>query len=122
MPAKLSTHVLDTANGIPAANMQVELHAIDGAARHHITTFHTTTDGRNGDGLLLNEQTLKVGQYELLFHVGDYFRGRGEKPAADAAVLFLDVVPIRFGIPDATVGYHVPLLCSQWSYSTYRGS
>ena len=123
MPPKLSTHVLDTANGCPAGNMRVELWSLDGPAPTKLKEFRTNADGRNGDGPLLDEATMKVGKYELRFHVAEYFAMKNpETPKAPSGVAFLDVVPVQFGIPDAAQGYHVPLLCSQWSYSTYRGS
>ena len=117
MPAKLSTHVLDTANGCPAQRMKVELWRID-SARTLLKTAFTNADGRT-DAPLLNADELKVGQYELVFFVGDYFATKTPTPTS---VRFLDTVPIRFGIADASASYHVPLLCSPWSYSTYRGS
>jgi 5-hydroxyisourate hydrolase len=98
----LSTHVLDTANGRPAAGVQIELTSPDGTKR----TVHTNDDGR----ATLGDTT--AGEYELLFAVGDYF--------GDAA--FLDRVPVRFTIRDPDAHYHVPLLVSPWAYSTYRGS
>jgi 5-hydroxyisourate hydrolase len=119
-PAKLSTHVLDTANGRPAAGMKVELFAVDGTSRVLVKSIVTNADGRNGDGPLLQSDEMRVGRFELHFHVGEYFRSLGQLATGD--VSFLDVVPVAFGIPDATQGYHVPLLCLQWSFSTYRGS
>lgn len=115
---KLSTHVLDTANGCPAAGMQIELWFVSGADRHFIKTVRTNNDGRT-DGPLLSGDELKEGQYELLFFVGDYF---AKKMSSATPVKFLDQVPIRFGIADGSAAYHVPLLCSPWAYSTYRGS
>lgn len=117
MPAKLSTHVLDTANGCPAANLQIELWSLAASRRNLIKTVKTNADGRT-DQPLLSGDDLKAGEYELVFLVGDYFAGRN----SPAAKVFLDLVPVRFRINDATAGYHVPLLCSPWSYSTYRGS
>ena len=106
---KLSTHVLDTANGRPAAGMKIELRRVPSG--EIIKTLATNSDGRT-DKPVLGPDEIKEGEYELAFHVGAYF---GE---AD----FLDVVPVRFRIADAGQNYHVPLLCSPWSYSTYRGS
>jgi hydroxyisourate hydrolase len=121
MPAKLSTHVLDTASGRPAAGMLVELFEVTAKGDTTLLkSMRTNEDGRNGDGPLLAEAEMRVGQFELRFHVGEYFKRLGSVSAE--GVLFLDVVPIRFGIPDASQGYHVPLLCTPWSYSTYRGS
>lgn len=118
MAGKLTTHVLDTARGCPAADIVIELWAIDAAgARIHLTSTVTNADGRT-DAPLLSGDTLQVGRYELIFAVGDYFSQLTEAitPA------FLDRIPIQFGIADATAHYHVPLLVSPWSYSTYRGS
>jgi 5-hydroxyisourate hydrolase len=113
MPAKLSTHVLDTTRGTPAANMQIELWSLNGSARQLLKTIRTNADGRT-DAPLLAAAEMKTGEYELLFFVGDYFGTAGTR--------FLDKVPVRFGITDDAASYHVPLLCSPWSYSTYRGT
>src|SRR4051812_29695237 len=113
---RLTTHVLDTASGIPAQGMRVELHRLDAAAA--LADIHTTADGR-APAPLLDGDTLRSGNYELRFHVADYFRARGT-PLSEPP--FLDVVAIRFGIADVAQHYHVPLLVSPWSYSTYRGS
>jgi 5-hydroxyisourate hydrolase len=114
---KLTTHVLDTAAGIPARDLRIELFAAD-AAEAAIAIVRTDADGR-APSALLEGASLRAGRYELRFHVAEYFRARGvslpETP-------FLDVVVIRFGIADAARHYHVPLLVSPWSYSTYRGS
>jgi 5-hydroxyisourate hydrolase len=116
---RLSTHVLDTANGSPARDMAVELWRIaqDGA-RTHVFTIRTNADGRTDAPLMIGE-SYRPGRYELRFHVADYFRRQG-------AVLpeppFLDIVPLAFAMSEADGHYHVPLLCSPWSYSTYRGS
>jgi len=118
MPAKLSTHVLDTAHGCPAQGMQIELWSLTGGKPRLLKSVRTNADGRT-DAPLLNADEMKAGEYELVFHVGDYFVG---KTASQAGVRFLDVVPVRFGVADATASCHVPLLCSPWSYSTYRGS
>jgi 5-hydroxyisourate hydrolase len=118
MPAKLSTHVLDTAHGCPARDMQIQLWSISGAARKLLKTVRTNSDGRADEPLLAGAE-LKTGEYELVFAVGDYFAGKISTPAE---IRFLDHVPVRFGIADANGSYHVPLLCSPWSYSTYRGS
>jgi 5-hydroxyisourate hydrolase len=116
--ARLSTHVLDTMNGKPAAGVKIELYALDGAARNLVKTVATNSDGRT-DAPLLTGEAYKPGRYELVFHIGDYFRGLGASLPDPA---FLDVVPLRFGIAEADGHYHVPLLASPWSYSTYRGS
>jgi 5-hydroxyisourate hydrolase len=118
MPAKLSTHVLDTANGCAAAGMQLELWSLAGDRRTLLKSIRTNADGRT-DQPLLTEAEMKEGTFELIFFVGDYF---ANKSAAASSIRFLDCVPVRFGIADAKAGYHVPLLCSPWSYSTYRGS
>jgi 5-hydroxyisourate hydrolase len=119
MPAKLSTHVLDTAHGCPAQGMKIELWSLLDAQRKLLVTLHTNIDGRT-DQPLLGPAEMKPGVYELIFFVGDYF---AQKPATPKTRFpFLDQVPVRFGIADATASYHVPLLTSPWSYSTYRGS
>ena len=117
MPGKLSTHVLDTANGRPARKMQIEVWSRDGTRKCLLKTVFTNDDGRT-DFPLLSPAEMKVGEIELIFYVGDYF----SKGANDFDKRFLDKVPIRFGITDANAAYHVPLLCSPFSYSTYRGS
>ena len=109
MSAKLSTHVLDLTTGKPAAGMKIELHDLSIGAL--LKTVTTNADGRT-DAPLLTGEELHANEYELLFHVGDYFREK----------TFLDRVPIRFHITDANASYHVPLLCTPWAYSTYRGS
>jgi 5-hydroxyisourate hydrolase len=118
MPAKLSTHVLDTAHGGPAAGMKIELWSLDGVERSLVAEARTNSDGRT-DLPLLAADEMKVGQYEILFFVGDYFAA---KSLAMPKIRFLDKVPVRFGIADAGTSYHVPLLVSPWAYSTYRGS
>jgi 5-hydroxyisourate hydrolase len=118
MPAKLSTHVLDTAHGCPAAGMKIELWSLDGDERTLVITAKTNADGRTEMPLLADEEMV-VGQYEILFFVGDYFAA---KSGALPKIRFLDRVPVRFGIADAGGSYHVPLLCTPWAYSTYRGS
>ena len=111
MPGKLTTHVLDTANGRPAAGMAIELRRIDGDGSGTIRRVSTNEDGRTDKPLLEGGDFVEC-TYELWFDVGAYF--------GDAA--FLDRVPVRFRVSDATRNYHVPLLCTPWSYSTYRGS
>lgn len=116
---KLSTHILDTASGKPAQGVKIELIRIGANdARMLIKQVETNPDGRT-DGLLLDAQTIETGCYELIFYVGDYFKNQ---PVATSEPAFLDKVPVRFCIADTTQGYHVPLLISPWSYSTYRGS
>jgi 5-hydroxyisourate hydrolase len=115
---RLSTHVLDTAHGQPAGGMVVELWSIAGETRQHLKTLATNADGRT-DEALLDEEDLEPGIYELVFHVGRYFAGTGLRLPEPA---FLGDVPVRFSVADAGENYHVPLLVSPWSYSTYRGS
>ncbi|WP_419914194.1 hydroxyisourate hydrolase [Hoeflea sp.] len=115
---RLTTHVLDTASGNPAAGLSIDLYAMDGETRTHIKSVVTNDDGRC-DAPLLSGDDLKKGQYELVFHAGDYLRQSGVSVPEPA---FLDVIPIRFGIADDGAHYHVPLLISPYGYSTYRGS
>ena len=119
MPGHLTTHVLDTANGRPAVGMAVELFRVDpeSGAREHLGLVRTNADGRT-DGPLLTGEGLREGVYELIFDVGDYFATAGD---ATADIPFLDRVPVRFGVADSEAHYHVPLLTSPWSYTTYRG-
>lgn len=113
----LTTHILDTANGRPAHGVKVDLYRLDGGTRAHLTTARTNDDGRT-DAPIIAKGELEAGTYELVFAIGDYFAGADGK----AGHPFVDVVPIRFGIDDADQHYHVPLLASPFSYSTYRGS
>ncbi|MDR5731808.1 hydroxyisourate hydrolase [Caballeronia sp. LZ025] len=115
---KLTTHVLDTAHGRPGANIKVELFALTGDTRRAIKTTLTNDDGRC-DSPLLEGAELETGEYELVFHAGDYFAAYGVKVPEPR---FVDRVVLRFGIADAAAHYHVPLLVSPWAYSTYRGS
>lgn len=120
----LSTHVLDTMHGCPAAGMSVKLYTTnlsnDGSAQSTLViTISLNADGRNPDGLLYDNQSLKVGTYKLVFDVAAYFKSRSVTlPEPN----FLNLVSIDFGIAHADQHYHVPLLVSPWSYSTYRGS
>jgi 5-hydroxyisourate hydrolase len=114
---RLTTHVLDTAAGRPAAGLSIDLYRIEGGAREHLKTVTTNSDGRC-DAPLLEGEAFRVGQYELVFKAGDYLRGNGVSLPDPA---FLDEVPIRFGMAEAA-HYHVPLLISPYGYSTYRGS
>src|SRR3974390_1136666 len=118
MAAKLTTHVLDTANGCPAAQMQIELWALTGNGRKLLKSVRSNADGRTEQPLLSGAE-LVAGQYELVFFVGDYFEARTSEKSSTR---FLGWVPVGFGIGEPTANYHVPLLCSPWSYSTYRGS
>ncbi len=115
--AKLSTHILDTVHGAPAAGVLVELFSVDGATAQLIMTTRTNADGRT-DKPLLEGDAVKRGRYRLVFHVGDHFRAKGLQLADPP---FIDVVPVEFGL-EAGGSYHVPLVCSPWTYSTYRGS
>ncbi|MDZ7904495.1 MAG: hydroxyisourate hydrolase [Cypionkella sp.] len=116
---KLTTHVLDTARGKPAAGVVIWLLSRGRATAYRkIAEVTTNSDGRT-DGPMLDGAALTAGTYELVFHAGDYLRSTGQ---AAGEVLFLDQIPIRFGIPDAGAHYHVPLLISPFAYSTYRGS
>ena len=115
---KLTTHVLDTAHGRPGAGIAVELYRIANGARQALDRRVTNADGRC-DAPLLEGAAFAPGTYELDFRIGDYFAALGAKLAEPR---FLDVVTLRFGIADANAHYHVPLLASPWSYSTYRGS
>ncbi|MGU3492509.1 hydroxyisourate hydrolase [Xanthobacteraceae bacterium A53D] len=115
---RLTTHVLDTSAGRPAAGLVLELFALDRDGGRSLVTWRlTNADGRT-DLPLLDADTYQPGTYELVFHVGDHFRTTGAQ-ASDPP--FLDLVPLRFTL-GADGHYHVPLLCSPWSYSTYRGS
>lgn len=118
MAGRLSTHVLDTARGRPAAGVKVALYRISGERHRKVMETQTNSDGRT-DAPLLAGDALKEGTYELVFFAGAYLRASGQ---AGDGVLFLDEIPIRFGIPDAAQHYHVPLLLSAFGYSTYRGS
>jgi 5-hydroxyisourate hydrolase len=118
MPGKLSTHVLDISRGSPARDMQVELWRLSGGPMQLLKTARTNADGRT-DTLMLGPEEMLVGEYELIFLVGNYFAGH---PSLLDGPPFLDRVPVRFGIADASASYHVPLICSPWAYSTYRGS
>jgi 5-hydroxyisourate hydrolase len=128
--AGLSTHVLDLTSGQPAAGMTIELWF----AGSHVKTVVTNADGRtdapliDADGAGAGAAAFEPGEYELIFHVGDYFarrRGSDSHRTAESggpAGAFLDRVPVRFIVRDTTARYHVPLLCTPWAYSTYRGS
>jgi 5-hydroxyisourate hydrolase len=118
LPGRLTTHVLDTMSGRPGAGLTVELLHINGEARRPLRRLATNDDGRTPEPLLAGSDLVR-GTYELVFHVGDYFRARGVALTEPA---FLDQVPVRFGIADPARHYHVPLLVSPYGYSTYRGS
>ena len=115
---RLSTHVLDTVNGKPANGIAIELFALEGDSRRSVLRTITNADGRTDAPLMIGE-AFRTGTYELVFEVGAYFKEVG---ATTANPPFLDIVPIRFTIAEPDGHYHVPLLVSPWSYSTYRGS
>jgi 5-hydroxyisourate hydrolase len=117
--AGVTTHVLDVTSGRPAAGVRLELYELGGGLeRKLIAEVLTNADGRTDKPLISSDQA-RAGQFELIFHAGDYFRQRRAELADPP---FLDIVPIRFGVADPHAHYHVPLLVSPWSYSTYRGS
>ena len=114
---RLTTHVLDTASGLPAAGLKIALYKVSGNSHRKLKTVRTNEDGRC-DAPLLEGKAFQTGQYELVFFAGDYFRVLGlDLPDP----MFLDQVPIRFGMAEEK-HYHVPLLISPYGYSTYRGS
>ncbi len=118
----LTTHILDTARGCPAKGVTINLYKLDGdgsdgSGRSHITSAVTNDDGRTNSPIIPKGE-LTCGTYELIFKIGAYFKGH----APESKHPFIDVVPIRFGIDDETSHYHVPLLASPFSFSTYRGS
>lgn len=116
---RLSTHVLDATIGKPAGEVSIELHRLAGEdVWDAVKQTSTNSDGRT-DEPLLTGGALKSGTYMMSFHIGDYFRRIGT-PGAEQS--FLDIVPLRFTIADPDGHYHVPLLVTPWSYSTYRGS
>ena len=115
---RLSTHVLDTHAGRPAVGVAIELYEFSGKVAHLVATTVTNSDGRT-DRPLIGDRPLPIGRYELRFAVGDHFRSRGIEQGDPP---FLDIVPLRFSIAEPEGHYHVPLLCTPWSYSTYRGS
>jgi 5-hydroxyisourate hydrolase len=115
----LSTHVLDTMHGCPAAGMAVRLFVAQGDAYTLVKSFTLNADGRNPNGPLYDNASLTAGRYRLSFDVAAYFKSKGVALPEPA---FLDVVHLDFGIAHTDQHYHVPLLCSPWSYSTYRGS
>lgn len=115
---KLTTHVLDTAGGVPAAGMKIELSVLEGPDWKVLKVVRTNADGRT-DAPLLEGAALAKGRYRLVFDVSDYYAALGTKLADPP---FLERVPLRFGVAEPDTHYHVPLLCSPWAYSTYRGS
>ena len=119
MAGRLTTHVLDTARGRPAAGMTLELASIDENGDRRVLKAVRTNAGGRTDAPLLEGDELRSGVYELVFEVGEYFAGEGSEIPAPP---FLGRVPIRFGLAEPDAHYHVPLLTSPWAYSTYRGS
>ena len=118
MVGRLTTHVLDTARGRPAEGIKIMLYRVTGNSHRKIAEAVTNADGRTDAPMLMGD-AFKAGGYELVFCAGEYLRRSGQ---AAGEVLFLDEIPIRFGIADAAAHYHVPLLLSAFGYSTYRGS
>ncbi len=115
---QLTTHVLDTSSGRPAGGIRIELFRLDKGAREKLADVATNDDGRC-TAPLLQDDDFRAGEYEIVFHAGDYFAASGVTLPEPR---FLDIVPIRFGIAEAGQHYHVPLLISPFAYSTYRGS
>lgn len=119
MSGRLTTHVLDTVSGRPAAGVGIELWMLTATGgRDLLKRLTTNADGRTGDPLLEGTAMI-VGQYELIFSTGAYWIAKAIPLATPP---FLDLIPIRFAIAEPDARYHVPLLCSPWSYATYRGS
>ena len=116
--AALTTHVLDTARGVPARGIEIVLYELAHQGRREIVSMTTNNDGRT-DHPLLDADHLRAGTFEIDFHVGAYFSSGS---AVGTRPVFLDIVPVRFTIADPSQSYHVPLLVSPWSYTTYRGS
>lgn len=114
----LTTHVLDTGRGLPAAGIEITLYRVSGNSHRKIATACTNADGRT-DTPMLPQKTFKTGTFELIFFCGPYLERHG---LATGDVKFLDQIPIRFGMSDPSAHYHVPLLLSPYGYSTYRGS
>ncbi|MCE7876317.1 MAG: hydroxyisourate hydrolase [Betaproteobacteria bacterium PRO3] len=116
--AKLSTHVLDTWQGRPAAGVRIELYALEATGPRLVVTARTNADGRT-ERPLMEGDAMRRGRYRLVFHIGEHYRTIG---VALADPPFVDVVPVEFGIADERGSYHVPLVCTPFAYSTYRGS
>jgi 5-hydroxyisourate hydrolase len=117
MTGYLTTHVLDTATGRPAAGLKIDLYRLEGEVRTHLRSVTTNADGRTADHILPAPE-FAIGTYELVFHVGAYLDASG---TPKETTRFLDMIPLRFGMSEA-MHYHVPLLLSPFGYSTYRGS
>ena len=114
----LTTHVLDTANGKPGDGIKIEFSVLEGETYKLLKTVMTNADGRNAEPLLTPEN-MKAGKYQLVFYIGEYFKKQGNVLPDPP---FLEKAVIQFGMADATAHYHVPILASPWSYTTYRGS
>lgn len=115
---KLSTHVLDTMHGVPAQNVRLTLYRLDGEQRRLLKQAATNQDGRC-DEPLLSDDDLRQGVYELVFEIGDYFAAKGVQVPEPR---FVDQVSLRFGVANPAENYHVPLVATPWTWSTYRGS
>ncbi|SDL55583.1 5-hydroxyisourate hydrolase [Modicisalibacter muralis] len=115
---RLTTHVLDTSRGRPGSELRIEIFRLDGEARTRLGEVTTNDDGRC-DAPILEGEAFTTGEYELLFHAGEYL---DRQDAPSDRPRFLDRIPLRFGVADADQHYHVPLLLSAFAYSTYRGS
>ena len=118
MQGWLSTHILDTSSGLPAENVKLLLSILKAGRQEQLVEAYTNSDGRTDTPLLEGEKFV-CGIYEISFYIGDYFGMRNSQSTNNP---FLNVVPVRFGIEDASKHYHVPLLVSPYGYSTYRGS
>ena len=116
--AGISTHVLDTVSGRPGAGMRIDFSVLQGGTYKLVKTITTNAEGRTDQMVMIPEET-QVGQYELLFYVDEYFRKLGVKLPE---LSFVDQVPVRFSVFDVKQHYHVPMLCTPWSCTTYRGS
>lgn len=114
----LTTHILDTARGVPAEGIKIALYRVSGMSHHKLVEMQTNADGRT-DSPILPAGKFSTGHYELIFFTGDYLHAQGLNTSE---IKFLDQIPIRFGIDDPEAHYHVPLLLSPYGYSTYRGS
>lgn len=118
MSGYLTTHILDTARGVPAEGIKIALYRVNGNSHKKIAETVTNADGRT-DSPILPVEAFKIGQYELVFFCGEYLENND---MAHGQLKFLDQIPIRFGMDDDQAHYHVPLLLSAYGYSTYRGS
>jgi 5-hydroxyisourate hydrolase len=116
--AGITTHILDTGAGKPGAGMRIDFSVLVDGSYKLVKTVTTNADGRT-DQMILKPEETKVGQYELLFHVADYFRAQGQALAEPS---FIDKVPVRFAVFDPAQHYHVPMIATPWSCGTYRGS